>query len=76
MRSSDPWAMSIHRFIESIATKRASVHCSRTSRWRSGWMLARNTTSAAAEASDSDGWKCSKTLRSVWSVWRMLTSRS
>ena len=68
--------MSIHRFIESSAVKRAALHCSRTARWRSGWMLARNSVSAAAEASDSLGWKCSKTLRSVCSVWRMFTSRS
>ena len=67
--------MSIHRFIESIATKRAAVHCSRTSRCRSGWMLARNSTSAAREASDSFGSKSSNTFRSVWSVSRWLMSR-
>ena len=47
--------MSIHRFIESSATKRASGSCARTSRCRSGWMLARNSTSLARERSDSFG---------------------
>ena len=74
--SSDSCAMSIHRFIESSALKWLASHCSRTARCRSGWMLARNSVSAALEASESFGWKCSKTLRSVCSVWRMLTSRS
>ena len=35
----------------SSAAKRAPVHCSRTARCRSGWMLARNRTSASREAS-------------------------
>src|SRR3954447_23819653 len=74
--SSDSWAMSIHRFIESSALKWLATHCSRTARCRSGWMLARKSVSAAREASESLGWKCSKTLRSVCRVWRRLTSRS
>ena len=68
--------MSIHRFIVSMATNRAAVHCRWTARWRSGWMLARNTVSAVREASDSFGSKCSNTLRSVCSVWRTFGSRS
>ena len=49
--------MSIHRFIESSATKLASGSCARTSRCRSGWMFARNSTSLARELSDSFGCK-------------------
>ena len=49
--TSDSRAMSIQRFIVSSATKRAPGHCSRTARCRSGWMLARNRTSASREAS-------------------------
>ena len=64
--------MSIHRFIESIATNFAPAHCSRTPNCRSGWMLARNRTSHAALASDSLGSKVSNTLRSVTSVSRSL----
>ena len=62
--------MLIHRFIESIATNLARLHCSRTVRWRSGWMFARNTTSAAAASSDNFGANCSNTFRSVTSVSR------
>ncbi len=57
--------MLIHRSIESMATKRAAAHCSRTSRCRSGWMLARNRTSQSRAACDSFGLKSSNTLRSV-----------
>ena len=39
-------------------------------------MFARNSVSAARDASDSFGSKCSNTLRSVCSVWRMFGSRS
>ena len=39
-------------------------------------MLARNTVSAAREASESLGWKSANTLRSVRNVWRMFGSRS
>ncbi len=74
--TSESRAMSIQRFIVSRATKRALVHCSRTARWRSGWMFARNRTSASREASLSLGSNVSKTFRSVCRVWRMLTSRS
>ena len=69
---SDSLAMSIHRFIESIATNRAFVHCSRTASWRSGWMLARNRTSASWDSCESLGENDSKTLRSVTSVSRSL----
>jgi hypothetical protein len=55
-----------------MATKRAPVHCSRTPRWRSGWMLARKRTSHARAASESFGSKPSKTLRSVSIVSREL----
>ena len=44
---SESRSMSIQRFIESSATKRASGSWARTSRWRSGWMFARNSTSLA-----------------------------
>ena len=41
----------------------APGHCSRTSRWRSGWMLARKSSVAPArDASDSCGAKSPKTL--------------
>src|SRR5262249_55988929 len=52
---SESRALSIQKFIESIATKRALAHWARTSRWRSGWILARNTTSAPLERSESFG---------------------
>jgi hypothetical protein len=74
--TSDGYALSIQKFIVSIATNRASVHCSRTSRWRSGRMLARNTVSADREASESFGRNRSNTFRSVRSVWRRFGSRS
>ena len=48
VRTSESRAVSIQRFIESSPASFASGHCSRTSRWRSGWMFARNRTSAVA----------------------------
>ena len=42
--------MSIQKFIESMATKRARPHCSRTPSWSSGWMLARKRTSQSCAA--------------------------
>ncbi len=63
-------------FIVSMAVKRAWLHCVWTASWRAGWMFARNSVSAARDASDSFGSKCSNTLRSVCSVWRMFGSRS
>ena len=74
--TSESRAVSIQRFIESIATKRAFAHCSRTRRCRSGWMLARNSTSDERDASDSFGWKSPNTLSCVSSVWAMLRSYS
>ena len=44
---------------------RASQHCSRTPRWRSGWMFARNTIEALREASESFGSKSAKTFSCV-----------
>ena len=67
--------MSIHRFIESSATKRASGSCARTSRCRSGWMFARNSTSLERERSDSFGWKPSNTPSWVSSVSREFRSQ-
>ena len=64
--------MLIHRSIESIATKRAPSHCSRTPRCRSGWMFARNRTSHCCAAGESLGSKCSNTLSSVTCVSRVL----
>ena len=74
VRTNESRAVWIHRFIESSATRRAPVHCSRTSRWRSGWMFARNTTSAWREGSESLGWNSPKTLSAVSSVWATLRS--
>ena len=68
--------MSIQRFIESSAAKRAAAHCSRTARCRSGWMFARNSVVRGRGGLGELGLEVSKTLRSVCSVWRMLTSRS
>ena len=67
--------MSIQRFIESSATKRASGSWARTSRCRSGWMFARNSTSLAREASESFGWKPSNTPSLVSSVSREFRSQ-
>ena len=50
-------AMSIHRFIESIAVKRGPSHCSSTLELQRGWMFARKRTSHARAASESFGWK-------------------
>ena len=77
VRSSDSWAMSIHRFIESIATKRALRALLADLALEVGLDVGEEDDVGGRRlASDSDGWKCSKTLRSVWSVWRTLTSRS
>src|SRR5437763_1452078 len=73
--TSESRAMSIHRFIESSATKRASRHCSRTPCCRSGWMLARNRTSLERLASLSLGSKCSKTPSWVSCVTREFRSQ-
>ena len=66
--------MSIHRFMESRPTNFASGICSRTPRWRSGWMLARNRLSLPSEASDSLGSKVSNTPSWVSSVSAWLRS--
>ena len=55
VRTSSSRVFSIQRFIESRPTAWASTHCSRTSRWRSGWMLARNSSSEERDASESFG---------------------
>ena len=68
-------AISIHRFIESIATNWTCPHCSSTLSWSSGWMLARNSTSQSREDVDSRGWKSSNTLSWVSSVSRELRSQ-
>ena len=74
--SSESFVVSIQRFIESRALKRASAHWARTWRWRSGWMLARKTTSAPLAASESFGSKSPKTPSWVSSVWATLRSYS
>ena len=53
--------MSIQRFMESSATNLACGSWLRTSRCRSGWMFARNSTSLESEPSESLGWKPSNT---------------
>ena len=64
---SDSRAISIHRFIESSATKRAWGSWERTSSCSSGWMLARNRTSLERERSESLGAKPSNTPS--WVSW-------
>ena len=76
VRTSESRVVSIQRFIESRPATRAPVHCSRTSRWRSGWMLARNSVSACFDSSDSLGWKSPKTFSWVSSVWAWFRSYS
>ena len=74
---SESRAISIQRFIESRPTTRASAHCSRTSRCRSGWMLARKRTSAALRGVRELGLRSrAKTLSCVSWVWRLLRSYS
>ena len=72
---SESCAMSIHRFIESIATKRAPssllAHVALEVRLDVGQEQGVGGPGGVGQL----GSKCSKTLRSVRSVWRMLTSR-
>ncbi len=74
-RTSESRAMSIHRFIESSATKRACGSWRRTSCCRSGWMLARNSTSLERERSESFGEKPSNTPSCVSIVSREFRSQ-
>ncbi len=74
--TSESRAVSIHRFIESRPAKRTSGHCSRTPRWTSGWMLARNSTSEFFEPSESLGSNSPNTPSWVSSVWAVFMSNS
>ena len=67
---------SIQKFIESSPATWAPVHCSRTSRCRSGWILARKRSSALREPSESFGWKSPNTFSWVSSVFAELRSYS
>ncbi len=74
--TSESRADSIQRFIESRPANRAPVHCSRTPRCTSGWMLARKRLSALLDASDSLGSNSPNTPSCVSSVWARFMSYS
>ena len=74
--TSESRVFSIQKFIESSATAWARSHCARTSRWRSGWMFARNRRSQLREASESFGSKSPNTFSCVSSVFAVFMSQS
>jgi hypothetical protein len=74
--TSESRAVWIQKFIESSPTSRAASHCSRTRRWRSGWMFARNTVFAEREPWDSLGSNSPNTPSCVSSVWAVFRSYS